>query len=148
MNVRLLHTLLSLLAGLLAGIGLYTFVYAKGLSYFSADPAACTNCHVMREMYEGWQKGSHHAVAACVDCHLPRGLLPKLAAKVDNGWRHSKAFTLQNFADPIRITPRNAAILQDNCVRCHADMVERLVGGGRAVTCVKCHADVGHGFRP
>lgn len=30
--------------GLIIGHGLFTFVYAKGFSYFSDDPAACKNC--------------------------------------------------------------------------------------------------------
>ena len=34
--------------------------------------------------------------------------LPKLIAKAENGCNHSKAFTLQNFHEPIMITPRNA----------------------------------------
>lgn len=29
-----------------AGIGGYTFVYAKGGSDLTNDPAACANCHV------------------------------------------------------------------------------------------------------
>jgi cytochrome c nitrite reductase small subunit len=37
--------------GLLAGLGLYTFVYAQGGSYLTNDPAACVNCHVMNEQY-------------------------------------------------------------------------------------------------
>jgi cytochrome c nitrite reductase small subunit len=39
--------------GLLVGLGLYTFVYAKGASYLTNDPAACVNCHVMNEQYDG-----------------------------------------------------------------------------------------------
>ena len=31
--------------GVIAGIGGYTFVYAKGASYLTNDPAACANCH-------------------------------------------------------------------------------------------------------
>jgi hypothetical protein len=30
-------------------------------------------------------------------------------AKAVNGWIHSKAFTLQDFPEPIRIGPRNAS---------------------------------------
>ena len=37
------------------GIGAYTFVYARGASYLTNDPAACVNCHVMREPYDGWR---------------------------------------------------------------------------------------------
>ncbi len=58
------------LAGVVLGLGLYTFWYARGLSYFSSDPRACVNCHIMREQYDGWQKSSHSAFATCNACHV------------------------------------------------------------------------------
>lgn len=138
-------------AGLLIGLGGFTFHYAEGLSYFSTDPKACANCHIMRSQYDGWQKASHHGAATCIDCHLPQDLFGKYFAKASNGWHHSKGFTLQDFEEPIRIKPRNSAILQDNCLRCHEPMVHGLVAGARtdrdAVLCVHCHASVGHGDR-
>ena len=130
-------------------MGTYTFNYAEGFSYFSTDPAACANCHIMRTQYESWSRSGHHHVAGCVDCHLPHEFIPKYIAKAENGYNHSTAFTFQNFHEPIQITPRNARILQNNCVTCHSDFVHALVDGSRegpgAVSCVHCHADVGHG---
>jgi cytochrome c nitrite reductase small subunit len=42
--------LLVLFAGSVgAGVGTFTFGYARGFSYLSADPRACVNCHVMNE---------------------------------------------------------------------------------------------------
>lgn len=144
--------LLSVLLGSVLGLGLFTFSYGEGLSYFSTDPRACVNCHIMNEQYDSWQKAGHHQSAKCVDCHLPHDLVGKYIAKADNGWRHSKAFTLQNFHEPIQITPRNADILQANCVRCHGQFVHELVAGARlpsreSVQCVHCHRGVGHGVR-
>ena len=75
--------------GLAAGIGGYTFVYAHGASYLTNDPAACINCHVMREQYDGWIKSSHRAVAVCNDCHTPHDLVGKYATKGQNGFWHS-----------------------------------------------------------
>jgi hypothetical protein len=65
--------------------------------YFSKDPAACANCHIMNSEYDSWQKASHHTVAKCVDCHLPHDFVPKYLAKAENGMRHSYGFTFQNF---------------------------------------------------
>ena len=48
--------------GVAVGLGAYTFIYAKGYSYLTNDPAACTNCHVMRAQYDAWMKSSHHSV--------------------------------------------------------------------------------------
>ena len=104
--------LLSLALGVLAGIGGYTFSYAKGLSYFSTAPAACANCHIMQTQYDSWQKSSHHHSAVCIDCHLPHDFFPKYVAKAENGWRHSKLFTTGGFVEPIEIKPAGRAILE------------------------------------
>jgi cytochrome c nitrite reductase small subunit len=142
---------LAMLLGILIGLGLYTFTYGKGFSYFSADPRACANCHIMQDQFDSWQKGTHHHAATCIECHLPHDFIPKMIAKTDNGWRHSKAFTLQDFHEPIQITRRNSEILQENCLRCHGEFVHNLTLGSTtaadAVKCVHCHRGVGHGAR-
>jgi len=144
-------TLLAGLFGALLGMGAFTFRYGEGLSYFSADPRACKNCHIMNDEYDSWTKGVHHASAKCIDCHLPHAFVPKYLAKAENGYHHSKGFTLQDFHEPILIKPRNAAILQANCLRCHGDLVHDIVRGGSAADdesrCVHCHRNVGHGAR-
>jgi cytochrome c nitrite reductase small subunit len=137
--------------GIFTGVGAYTFRYAEGLSYFSTDPAACANCHIMQPQYDSWQKASHHTVATCVDCHLPHDFIGKYIAKAENGYHHSKGFTFQDFHEPIMIKPKNARILQDNCLSCHGDFVHEQVAGATtdadAIRCVHCHATVGHGPR-
>jgi cytochrome c nitrite reductase small subunit len=143
---------LAIVLGVTMGLGAFTFDYGEGLSYFSTDPKACVNCHVMNDQYSSWQKASHHAVAKCVDCHLPVDLIPKYLAKGDNGYRHSKGFTFNDFHDPIMIKPQNSKILQENCLRCHGDFVHNIVAGSSSMTpdsvqCVHCHMSVGHGAR-
>jgi cytochrome c nitrite reductase small subunit len=141
--------LLAAALGLLGGLGAFTFQFAEATSYLSNDPRACANCHVMREQYDGWQKGSHHAVATCNDCHVPQDLLGKYWTKAEHGWRHSKGFTLQNFREPIRITPASLAVTRANCVRCHRELVDEIDGAhaahGTPEECVRCHSHVGHG---
>lgn len=142
---------IAALLGFAAGAGGYVFVYARGASYLSNDPTACTNCHVMNEHYDGWLKSSHHAVATCNDCHTPHDVVGKYWTKAENGYHHSKAFTLQDFHEPIRIREKNARIVQANCVHCHETMVSELVehrqDRNNPPDCVRCHADVGHGPR-
>ncbi len=140
--------LVCMTVGVLLGLGVYTFQYAEGLSYLSNDPKACMNCHVMREHYDSWTRSSHHAVATCNDCHVPHHVPIKYLTKMDNGWNHSKKFTLQNFRDPIRIRSANLVKLQENCVACHqiavSDIVaHREVQRGQA-RCTTCHQSVGH----
>ncbi len=148
----------SVLAGSFVGSGAYTFVAAKGTSYLSNDPEVCVSCHIMREQYDGWRHGSHHAVAVCNDCHLPHeSAVGKLWVKALNGWNHSKAFTLQNFPEPIRIRPSNAKVLETNCLYCHRRVTEEITAHGTLGVptdpqaradlygCVRCHPAVGHG---
>jgi cytochrome c nitrite reductase small subunit len=144
---------ISVLLGVGVGIAGFTFVYAKGASYLTNDPAACANCHVMQEQYDGWLKGSHHAVAGCNDCHTPPGLIPKYATKALNGFWHSFYFTTGTFHEPIQIGPRNRAITEKACRKCHETIVEAIeappgVGnthaGGGETPCLNCHNSVGH----
>lgn len=138
------------LLGVLGGAGLYTLSYAEGLSYLSDDPRACVNCHVMREEYDGWQHASHHAVATCVDCHLPQdNLIAKYAVKAENGFWHSTRFTLQDFDEPIRARDQSRDVVLRNCLRCHGDLVAHINERGAdkpgELGCIRCHDAVGHG---
>jgi cytochrome c nitrite reductase small subunit len=56
----------------------------------------------------------------CLFCTARHAGVAKWMAKADHGFRHSAAFTLQNFKEPIEITPRDRRIVRDNCARCHA----------------------------
>ena len=142
--------ILALLIGAAVGLGSYTLVYAEGLSYMSSEPKVCANCHIMRAQYDSWQKSSHHHVAVCNDCHLPRNLVGQYVAKALNGFNHAKAYTLQNFAEPIAIKPFNSAIVQENCLACHRALVQDAVmarGPAEEASCVHCHQTAGHGER-
>ncbi len=142
---------LATLIGFFLGISAYTFVYAEGASYLSTDPRACANCHIMWPQYDSWQKSSHHHVAGCADCHMPHTFFAKYAAKAENGFNHSWAFTFQNFHEPIQMTRKNRDILQDSCVHCHQTTVHQMLAGQPLTTdtirCVQCHSTVGHGPR-
>ncbi|HET7746998.1 MAG TPA: cytochrome c nitrite reductase small subunit [Vicinamibacteria bacterium] len=139
---------LALAMGAAAGLGGYTFVYARGGSYLTNDPAACANCHVMQEHYDAWTRSSHRAVAVCNDCHTPRGLLPKYATKASNGFWHSFGFTTGRFPEPLRIKPANREVTERACRECHAPVVEAVDGPHgpqeEPTQCVRCHATVGH----
>jgi len=145
----------SCLVGSSAGMGAFTFYYANGGSYFSADPKACVNCHIMQGQFDAWEKSSHRHVAACNDCHAPHdGFLSKWVCKGRNGFFHSLAFTTGRHPDPIRITAYNRGITEQACRHCHAEVVGMIdthgLGAGHAqrpdeeLSCIRCHADVGH----
>ncbi len=139
----------SVLVGLAVGLSLYTFVYARGLSYLTDDPRACANCHVMQEQYDGWVKASHRSVAVCNDCHTPPDLVGTYLTKATNGFWHSFYFTTGTFPEPIRITARNRAVTESACRHCHAQVVQAMLAGSahgarHGVSCMRCHGSVGH----
>ncbi len=136
------------LAGAFLGSSGWTFHTARGTSYFSNDPAACINCHLMREPFASWQKSSHHAAATCVDCHLSQHPLGKWLTKADAGFRHSWAFTFQTFHEPLQLHPRSRQVLHDNCLRCHGEFLQQQLACTAMAedvgSCLRCHGDVGH----
>jgi cytochrome c nitrite reductase small subunit len=145
----------AVLAGMLFGLGAYTFVYARGYSYVTNDPAACANCHVMQDHYDAWTRSSHRAVAACNDCHTPPGHAEKYLVKARNGFWHSFYFTTGTYPDPIRITPRNQDVTERACRGCHEPITSAIDpfpahadpargGSAGATQCIRCHAEVGH----
>jgi cytochrome c nitrite reductase small subunit len=129
------------LFGGIVGLGGFTFVYAKGYSYLADEAAACANCHIMRDVYDAWNRSSHKAVAVCNDCHVPHdSVISKYAVKAIDGFKHSAAFTLDNFHEPIRITGMN---YDTACASRRANGAHR-PRNSRNPTCLRCHANVGH----
>lgn len=151
----------AIAVGVVVGLGGFTFVYARGYSYLTDNPAACANCHVMSEQYAGWSRGSHRSVAVCNDCHTPASFVGKYATKATNGVFHSYYFTFGGFPDPIQMTPRNRAITEAACLKCHAEITSSITApmgrpiqsaakagrgthSGPGISCVRCHSSVGH----
>ena len=152
--LALVTVLAAVVIGVAAGAGGFTFAYAKGASYMLDDPSACANCHVMQDVYAGYQRASHHAVAVCNDCHTPANVVGKYVAKARNGWHHSRAFTTGDFHEPIQITAGNRAITEARCRSCHEPIVAAIDahapsagaadGAAQELSCIRCHRDVGH----
>jgi cytochrome c nitrite reductase small subunit len=142
-NVSILAVVAALVVGSAIGLGLFTFVYARGSSYLGNDPGTCANCHVMEQHFEAWRKSSHHAVAGCNDCHAPPSGLAKYWVKATNGFHHSYAFTSGDFHEPIRITNKNRAVTEAQCRHCHGDLVATM-GHASDISCIRCHESVGH----
>ncbi|HKG21756.1 MAG TPA: cytochrome c nitrite reductase small subunit [Blastocatellia bacterium] len=144
---QLARMVLGVAVGLFIGVGGYTFIYAKGGSYLTNNPAACANCHIMQEHYDGWIKSSHRAVAVCNDCHTPPGFVAKYATKASNGFWHSFAFTSGQFPEPLRIKPHNREVTEKACRKCHEEIVDAIEGPHRNsadLSCIRCHNSVGH----
>lgn len=135
--------------GVFVGLGLAVANVSRAASYLSDAPEACTNCHVMLPQYATWQHGSHARVAVCNDCHVPHdSFVAHYAFKVRDGLRHSTMFTLRLEPQVIRMSDAAVDVVEDNCRRCHAALVEHVAldeaTPGRP-RCWHCHRDVPHG---
>ena len=107
-NSRLV-LLLAAVVGCVIGMAGFTFRYAEGLSYFSTDPKACANCHIMNDQYASWTKGPHHGDAALRRLPPARTTSwPSTSRRRSNGYHHSKGFTLAGLprADPDQAAER------------------------------------------
>ena len=144
---KLWALLVGVTCGLAVGVGGYTFIYAKGASYLTNDPAACANCHIMQEHYSAWIKSSHRAVAVCNDCHTPAGGMAKYANKANNGFWHAWAFTTGRFREPIQLKANNRTVIEAACRKCHQSIIDAIDGPhwrGERVACLRCHRGAGH----
>ena len=146
-----LLTAATFAVGLMVGLGLFTFIYAKGASYLSTDPQACINCHIMNEQYDGWINGAHAGVATCSDCHMPHdNVVHKYWVKGENGFMHALKFTTGWYPENIVARPVSLAITNEACLYCHAELTNDIrhpgtAADGEVFDCVRCHSGIGHG---
>jgi cytochrome c nitrite reductase small subunit len=135
--------------GTAAGLGAFVFHVSRAASYLSDQPETCANCHVMATHYLTWQHSSHARVATCNDCHVPHGsVLTHYAFKARDGLWHATVFTLRWEPQAIRLSPGAVGVVQENCRRCHAAVVDEVAAGKHTVgdpSCWDCHRDVPHG---
>jgi cytochrome c nitrite reductase small subunit len=144
-----------LLLGIFAGLGIFVLYISNAVSYLSDDPRTCVNCHVMAPQYATWQHSSHGRGTTCNDCHVPHdNVFRTYAFKASDGLRHATMFTLRLEPQVIRIKDAGIGVVQENCIRCHDDLVHNV--SARSVTamqaaaeqgllCWDCHREVPHG---
>ena len=144
MKLALVVVFIALLT--VIGIGLYVTDFT---AYLGNNPTTCNNCHVMDAVYESWYHGGHKQWANCSECHTPHALIPKYIVKAENGYHHVSAFVLGRIPEAIRSREVSRQIVQENCVRCHAETVSTMLESPMAFDryCFDCHRSVAHGER-
>lgn len=137
------------------GLFLFVFYISNAPSYLSDKPETCVNCHIMAPQYATWNHSSHREHAHCNDCHVPHNnAVNKYYFKAKDGLRHATVFTLRNEPQVIFIKDEGMEVVQDNCVRCH----ENLITDSKLLRrtddydhyrtekkCWECHREVPHG---
>lgn len=143
------------IVGVIVGLAMYMFRASNAASYLSDQPETCINCHVMIPQYAGWQHSSHREHAHCNDCHVPYdNFFNKYFFKAKDGIRHASMFTMRMEPEVIQIKDAGAAVVQENCKRCHLHLNSEVSVGeytlshaqsGNGRVCWDCHRDVPHG---
>ena len=135
--------------GAMAGMGFFVLHISRASSYLSDAPETCMNCHVMTTEYVTWQHSSHARVATCNDCHVPHtSLAAHWAFKAKDGLWHSTVFTMRWEPQAIRLSKGAIPVVEDNCRRCHAQVIENVSLTDHQphdLRCWDCHREVPHG---
>ncbi|OPX29763.1 MAG: cytochrome c nitrite reductase small subunit [Candidatus Cloacimonas sp. 4484_143] len=141
--------ILPIVAGIIVGLGFFILYVFNFTSYASEEPETCMNCHVMSTQYASWTHSSHFGEANCIDCHLPHdNFVHKLYFKANDGLRHSFIFLTRTEPEAIMIKKGGAVVVQENCIRCHKDVVTQIGGMLQGVEnrkCWDCHRFTPHG---
>jgi len=112
------RTAVVIIAGVIAGLGLYISRISNAVSYLSDKPETCINCHVMNPQYATWNHSSHREVAHCNDCHVPHdNFFNKYLFKAKDGLRHATVFTMRAEPQVIFIKDEGRDVVQQNCIR-------------------------------
>ena len=144
-----------ILLGIIVGLGAYLTHISRAPSYLSDEPETCINCHVMVPQYASWMHSSHREHTNCNDCHVPHNNFAEhYYFKAKDGLRHATIFTLRNEPQSITIKQGGVEVVQQNCIRCHEDLLEEdnifnknknLVDMRKERLCWDCHQDIPHG---
>jgi cytochrome c nitrite reductase small subunit len=103
----------------------------------------CASCHVMQEQYLSLMKGGLHNSLKCVDCHLPNDSKVSFYFwKAVDGSRDIIAFHTGAVPEPIKASAHAKKTIQQNCLRCHGEMVSRITVSDRV--CWDCHKRISH----
>lgn len=139
-----------IISGVLTGLIFLVLYIGNAASYLSDEPETCINCHVMYPQYASWRSGSHARVASCNDCHVPQdNFVRKYMFKASDGLRHSTMFTFRLEPQVMRIKEAGIDVVQENCKRCHEQMVGHTflatIQSDTEKKCWSCHPETPHG---
>lgn len=145
----------TIVCGMIVGLGFYVIKVSNAVSYLSDDPRTCLNCHVMNAEYVTWDHSSHRNVTTCNDCHVPHdNVFNKYFFKAKDGLYHASVYTMRMEPQAITMREPSQEVVQNNCIRCHSDQVadakmSAWVEGHKENRferpCWECHRETPHG---
>lgn len=136
LNLLFIFLILSFLL-ILISLGLPNIMEKTNESTF------CARCHVMKPEYLNQIKGGLHNNLRCIECHLPMdNKIFFYTWKIIDSVKDTIIFYTGLTPEKITISFRNKEIIQNNCIRCHSQMVSKLNLNKRK--CWFCHRKINH----
>lgn len=132
----------AILVGLGFAMMLLTRLPALGLE----EASFCGRCHSMQVQVDTYMHSPHREVANCGDCHDPHGLVTGGAYAAYTGTRDLYRVVTNTIPREIRTTELSKRVLQDNCLRCHQDIMKEIADTSRdqGKHCFHCHQEIVH----
>ncbi|MBN2041026.1 MAG: cytochrome c nitrite reductase small subunit [Spirochaetes bacterium] len=131
--------------GLLIIIFFFLFFGPADFYRKTSTPEYCSSCHVMEYQFSTWRKTGMHRSIKCVDCHIPHdNFVHQFFSKGMDGLKDVIYFYGRLYEDIIMISGSGKNTVQNNCIRCHENMVSAINIEGRV--CWSCHRRTGHNY--
>lgn len=135
---------LPIVLGVLGAVLILMVIGVESMHAMTKEPEFCVSCHPMQVAYDTWSHSSHREIADCNSCHLDqRNYITASYSKAITGAKHLYNFVVGNIPERIRITSADAELVQQNCLRCHQDIVQNLLMDPNR-SCTDCHRYTPH----
>lgn len=106
----------------------------------------CGKCHAMDFQVNSYLHSPHAGEANCGDCHDPHALVTGSMYAAFTGSRDVYRVVTNTTPKEIRATNLSKKILQENCLRCHGDIMGDIGDTSKngSVYCFQCHRSIVH----
>ncbi|NLB87748.1 MAG: cytochrome C nitrite reductase [Syntrophomonadaceae bacterium] len=135
----------AIIAGLVAlSFGMMLLIKSPALGL--SEASFCGQCHAMDEQVNTYLHSSHANVTNCGDCHSPDNLVIGSIHSAYTGARDVYRVVTNTTPPVITATDLTRDILQDNCIRCHGEIIGNIgdTSQNGGTNCFECHQSIVH----
>jgi len=132
--------------GLLVVLGFALMLTPKIPALGLTEASFCGRCHAMDLQVSTYLHSPHANAATCGDCHDPHGLITGSAFAAFTGARDVYRVVTNTIPAEIRATDLSKKVLQNNCLRCHGDIMAEIgdTSHNGGSYCFHCHQEIVH----
>ncbi len=132
--------------GLLIVAGFAMMLTVKIPALGLAEASFCGRCHAMDFQVSTYLHSPHANAANCGDCHDPHGLVTGSLFAAYTGARDVYRVVTDTTPKEIRATDLSKKVLQNNCLRCHGDIMGDIgdTSHNSGSFCFHCHHEIVH----